>query len=182
MMDIGTLISEIAVQSGFDETGFVKIADLQFYPEVRRICEGNSCRNYGRTWACPPAVGTLESCRERVLQYGNMLLFSKKFQLEDSFDIEGMQNGLRSFKSAVDRFSENIRPFIADALILSNEGCGRCKVCTYPDAPCRFPDRLYPSLEGFGFIVSELAAMAGIKYNNGPNTVTYFGSILFNIV
>ena len=64
-------------------------------------------------------------------------------------------------------------------LLLSNEGCKRCEKCTYPDAPCRFPDKLFHSLEGYGFIVSELAKMAGISYINGENTVTYFGAVMF---
>ena len=84
-----------------------------------------------------------------------------------------------SFKTTVDRFAENAKTLIPNALILSNESCNRCKKCTYPDAPCRFPDKLYPSIEGFGFIVSELATQAGIKYNNGPNTVTFFGAVLY---
>ena len=108
-----------------------------------------------------------------------MLLFSQRFQLEDSFDFEGMHDGMVQFKQTVDRFADTVKPVISDALILSNEGCGRCKVCTYPDAACRFPEKLYPSIEGFGFIVSELAQQAGIKYNNGPNTVTFFGAVLF---
>ena len=64
-------------------------------------------------------------------------------------------------------------------LLLSNEGCGRCARCTYPDAPCRFPELLHHSLEGYGWIVKELADAAGIRYHNGPNTVTYFGALLF---
>ena len=87
---------------------------------------------------------------------------------------------MKTFKVTVDRFAEAVKEHMDDALILSNEGCGRCKDCTYPDAPCRFPDKLYPSIEGFGFIVSELAQQAGIKYNNGPNTVTFFGAVLYN--
>ena len=82
-------------------------------------------------------------------------------------------------KDTVDRLADRIKPNFPEALILSNEGCGRCKTCTYPDAPCRFPDKLYPSIEGFGFIVSELARQAGIRYNNGPDTVTFFGAVLF---
>ena len=69
---------------------------------------------------------------------------------------------------------------VSDFLLLSNEGCGRCTACTYPDAPCRFPQLLHHSLEGYGFIVSDLAKEAGIRYHNGANTVTYFGALLFN--
>ena len=179
-MDVIPALRKAAAGSGLTEWGLIKTTALRFYPQIRQICEGNSCRGYGKTWACPPAVGTLEECTNRVLQYENMLLFSQKFELEDSFDFESMENGMKTFKVTVDRFAEAVKEHMDDALILSNEGCGRCRDCTYPDAPCRFPDKLYPSIEGFGFIVSELAQQAGIKYNNGPNTVTFFGAVLYD--
>ena len=179
-MNTSEFIIDAATNSGLTQWGLIKTAELRFYPQIRQICEGNSCRGYGRTWACPPAVGTLEECTNRVLQYENMLLFSQKFELEDSFDFESMEHGMKTFKVTVDRFAEAVKEHMDDTLILSNEGCGRCRDCTYPDAPCRFPDKLYPSIEGFGFIVSELAQQAGIKYNNGPNTVTFFGAVLYN--
>lgn len=28
--------------------------------------------------------------------------------------------------------------------------------------------------------ISELASQAGVRYNNGPNTVTYFGALVCN--
>ncbi|HIV13348.1 MAG TPA: hypothetical protein IAA63_09455 [Candidatus Pullilachnospira stercoravium] len=53
-----------------------------------------------------------------------------------------------------------------------------CSECTYPEAPCRFPDRSHGSIEGYGIMVSDLANQAGINYINGANTVTYFGALL----
>lgn len=173
------LLKKAAGDSGCTEYGMIQTVELRFYPEIRRICEDNTCRGYGKTWACPPAVGTLEECRSRVMQYETMFLFSRKFDLEDSFDFEGMQQGMADFKKTVDRLADAVKPQLPNALILSNEGCGRCRNCTYPDAPCRFPDKLYPSIEGFGFIVSELAVKGGIRYNNGPDTVTFFGAVVF---
>lgn len=179
-MNILHQLQEIAVQSTLFETGYVEVSHLKFYPEVRAICERNTCRAYGTSWACPPAVGSIEECRERVSQYAKMLLFSKKYNLEDSFDFEGMTAGMHDFKKAADQFSRNLNGILTDYMLFSNEGCERCPECTYPDAPCRFPQLLHPSLEAYGFIVSELAREAGVRYNNGPNTVTYFGALLFN--
>lgn len=178
-MDILEKVKELAVQSNLSEAGYVEIGSLKYYPEIRKICEGNSCRNYGTSWACPPAVGTLEMCRERVEQYGKMLLFSKKYEIEDSFDLEGMKEGMADFKKTVDGFEEKIQEILSEYLILSNEGCGKCRTCTYPDEPCRFPKSLHHSLEGYGFVVSELAERAGVRYNNGVNTVTFFGALLW---
>ena len=170
---------DIARRIGFWEIGFVDMNHLRYYPEVRRICEQNTCRNYGKTWACPPAVGTLAECQRRVEQYDTMLLFSCKYDLEDSFDFEGMTAGLHAFKKTVDAFDAELKSLLTDYHLLANEGCGRCESCTYPSAPCRFPSNLHPSLEGYGFVVSELAKNAGIRYINGADTVTYFGALLF---
>ena len=169
----------LAKSVGFWEAGFLNMEQLRYYPEVRSICEQNTCRNYGKTWACPPAVGTLHDCQCRIEQYNTMLLFSGKYDLEDSFDFEGMTAGLHAVKKPVDVFAEKIDERLTDYLLLSNEGCGRCETCTYPSSPCRYPSRLYHSIEGYGFVVSELAKHAGIRYINGADTVTYFGALLF---
>ena len=89
-MDICKKIKETAIQSGMWQAGFINTRDLLFYPEIREICNGNSCRNYGKTWACPPATGTIDECKKRVMQYEKMLLFSIKYDLENPFDVEGM--------------------------------------------------------------------------------------------
>ena len=109
-----------------------------------------------------------------------MLLFTKKYELESSFDFEGMGEALHDFKKAVDRFHRRLESVLSSFLLLSNEGCGRCAKCTYPDEPCRFPDLMHHSLEGYGFMVNELAKEANVRYNNGPDTVTFFGALLFN--
>ncbi len=179
MRNVKEEIFNLAQRIGFWEIGSVDMALLRYYPEVRKICEQNTCRNYGKTWACPPAVGTLEACRCRVERYHSMLLFSGKYDLEDSFDFEGMQAGFYAFKQNVDVLGTEMEQRLTDYLLLSNEGCGRCETCTYPSAPCRFPSRLHHSIEGYGFVVSELATCAGIRYINGPDTVTYFGALLF---
>ena len=179
-MDIYSKIKSLALECGFLEIGRLEIEDLKYHPEIRAICEGNGCRNYGTSWACPPAVGTLDECRERVEKYGGMLLFSACSSLDDPFDMDGMRKGWKRFKEAVDRLNDALHYLLDNYFILSNEGCGRCKSCTYPSAPCRYPERLHHSLEGYGFIVSELARDAGIRYNNGSNTVTYFGALLYN--
>ena len=173
------LIEGLAARNGFTEYGYVPMDRLQFRADVRKICEGNSCHSYGSSWACPPAVGTLEECRRRVGQYDTMLLFTKKYALESSFDFEAMGEGLRDFKKTTDRFHKDLDSVLSGFLLLSNEGCGRCARCTYPDEPCRFPELLHHSLEGYGFVVSELAREAGVRYNNGPDTVTFFGALLF---
>ena len=169
--------AEYLSRMGITAYGDISISDLVFSDTVRHICEGNQCRNYGKTWACPPAVGTLAECRSKCYEYSRAFIFASTYKLEDSFDFEGMIQGHQRFKEVCDRVYEQLTyPF----LLLSNEGCIRCKECTYPASPCRFPDRLFPSLEGYGILVNELANSAGIPYSFGTNTVTYFGLVCYD--
>ena len=172
-------ILSLILQSGFSEAGLVEQAHIRYYPDIRKICEANSCRGYAASWACPPAVGTLDECKARIERFDDMVLFSKKYDLEDSFDFEGMQHGLHNFKKLLDVLNKRMKSCSTEFLLLGNEGCDRCTKCTYPHSPCRFPDLLYHSIEGYGFIVSDLAQKAGIRYNNGANTVTFFGALLY---
>lgn len=180
-MDIITQLKKIAIESGLYECGDMEVSKIKFYPELRKACEVNTCRKYDTKWTCPPGVGTLEECKARVLKFNTMILFSEKFELEDEFDIEGMAQGVIKFKKTVSAFEENIQGIIKEHMLLTNEGCNRCETCTYPDAPCRFPEKIHHSISGYGFFVSELARQVKIKYNNGKNTVTYLGALLFNV-
>jgi predicted metal-binding protein len=162
------------------QCGLAKPAEIKYRQEIREICKDNSCGQYGKTWACPPAVGTVEECKDRCLQYSAMLVFTGKFMLEDSFDFEGMARAMNDFKRIAHDVESAAKSYLKTYLVLSNESCNTCKTCAYPDAPCRFPEQLHHSIEGYGILVSELAKQAGVNYNNGNNTVTYFGALLFN--
>lgn len=171
------LLGQIMKDTGFSQYGVVDTGDIRFLQEIRKMCEVNTCQQYGKTWACPPAVGTVEECRQRVQQYEKLLVFNRKYDLEDSFDFEGRMAGAEHFAELCRKLDKQIKGYWEEYFILGNEGCRLCEQCTYPDAPCRFPDQAHGSLEGYGIFVTELANQAHIKYNNGPNTVTYFGGI-----
>lgn len=170
-------LQQILERAGVTQYGIIDTRDIHFSQEVRHMCEVNTCRQYGKTWCCPPALGTVEECQARICQYDRMLVFNVKYDLEDSFDFEGMQEGMARFKETCREIDAAFKPLIERYLMVANEGCGLCKQCTYPNAPCRFPDKAHGSLEGYGIFVNELAGTAGINYINGANTVTYFGGL-----
>ncbi len=178
-MSVNDYIASHREELGIHQFAFIKTSDLIFSDGVRKLCEMNSCGQYGKTWACPPGVGTLEECREKILKYENFFVFTTMHPLEDSFDFEGMEAGKVRHTEVCPAIVNLFREQYADLLVLSAEGCERCKTCTYPDAPCRFPETLYPSIESYGVEVNRLAATAGINYINGANTVTYFGCIAY---
>ena len=140
------------------------------------MCEAGACGKYGKTWACPPGAGTLEECRQRILAFDTLLVFSAKYSLDDPFDYEAMARGAAAFQDLCRELGQRLRALPGGCLLLSNGGCSLCPECTYPDAPCRHPEQAHTSLSANGILVSRLAEQAHIRYNNGPDTVTYFGA------
>ena len=152
---------------------------IPFSPAVAEACARNACGRYGKKWTCPPGVGTLEELERKIKARPYAAVFTCKYDIEDSFDFEGMREGQKQAKRVFRAVTDEMRAAGESFLALGNEGCELCESCTYPDAPCRFPDRASPSVEACGINVMQLAKEIGIKYNNGPNTVTYFSMILF---
>ncbi|MDR1612984.1 MAG: DUF2284 domain-containing protein [Planctomycetota bacterium] len=177
---MGADLRGIADRAGVFQYGVIGTPDIDFSEEVRKMCEANVCRKYAATWACPPAVGTVDECRAKCLRFRNVLVFSGKYDLEDSFDYEGMMGGMESFKRTARELEALLKPHLGEYLMLANEGCGICDACTYPARPCRFPDRVHGSIEGYGIFVDKLAEAAGMNYINGRNTVTYFGGLFYD--
>jgi predicted metal-binding protein len=77
-------------------------------------------------------------------------------------------------------FGEKARALIQDSLLLGSGGCKICETCTYPDSPCRFPDRMTISMEAMGLVVSDVCRANNLSYYYGPNTITYTGCVIFN--
>lgn len=164
---------------GIHEHAVLPIGRINFSDEVRKACEANYCGGYGKTWACPPGVGTVEECREKCNQFKYVYIFSSVHELEDSLDYEGMMDGKAAHEELCVEVGKLFATEIPNNLMLTAEGCANCTKCTYPNAPCRFPDKMHPSVESFGISVVKEAATAGINYINGANTVTYFGNVFF---
>ena len=87
---------------GISQYGIISPREIDFEADIQKICEKN-CGLYGKSWACPPAVGTVLQCRERCLQFKQAMLFNAVYPLEDSFDYEGMMAGHKEFKKLCDR-------------------------------------------------------------------------------
>ena len=62
-------------------------AELEFSERIRTVCREN-CPRYNKTWACPPAVGSVEACRARCLSYPQGLLITSLTEVADIADTE----------------------------------------------------------------------------------------------
>lgn len=161
------------------ERKLILSADIPFSQTVVDACKANLCGRYGKYWTCPPGVGDISTLEEKIKSYKYGMVFTTKFDLEDWFDVEGMNDGINQTKKILYEITEQMKSDGISILALGCEGCNLCEKCTYPDSPCRYPERAIVSVEAAGINVVELALNAGLKYNNGKNTVTYFCIVLF---
>ncbi len=160
-----------------------RIIDSQVIPFSQSVvdaCKANRCGKYGTCWTCPPGVGDFRDLECKIKSYKTAAVFTQKFDLEDSFDFEGMIEGAKTAAKTLLSIKEELDRDGIEYMALGCEGCGLCEKCTYPDSPCRFPEKATPSVEACGINVVELSRIIDVKYNNGPNTVTYFCVILFD--
>lgn len=162
------------------EHALMRSGDVIFSEEVRLLCENNGCGLFCTSWACPPAMGSMADCKKRCLEYKYAFMFTTVKDLKGQYDMEGWRHARKKHEKVTDTVVNVFRKYDKDLLALSTEGCALCKECTYPNAPCKHPDCMYPATEGFGILVLEQARKYNVPYNNGKNTVTYFSMIFFN--
>lgn len=170
----------LALECGFSVAEPMDVATLKFLPDVRSMCAADRCRSYGKTWSCPPACGELDYWEERCRCFTKGLILQTVGDREDSYDFEAMMEAAEENKKQFDRFTEALRARGADFLAMSAGTCTRCEKCTYPDAPCRFPEKLYPSMEACGLFVSGVCSDNGVKYYYGEDKIAYTCCLLYN--
>lgn len=178
MRDIHATVGEY-----FDKTKEVESSSLKILDEVRVLCEKNKCGNYNKSWNCPPAVGTLDEIKEEFTKFPKLIIFYEIYTLKNNMDWEGMIKGIETFDETVTKLQKDLskdRKNKEDFIILGSAGCKICERCAYLDGePCRFPDDVTTSAEACGVDCMSLMKDNGLPYNNGPETVTYIGCVLY---
>ncbi len=157
---------------------FFSTAELEFSPRIRTVCE-QECPRYGKSWACPPAVGTVDECRARCLSYPEGLLISTLAEVQDISDMEQTLATRPAHEAVTHQVADLLRAQGVQVLGLSSESCAICPECSYPDGPCRHPELMYPCVESHGIVVTALAEKYGIEYQYGNNVVTWFSLLLY---
>lgn len=150
---------------------------IEFSERIRYVCE-HECTMYGKSWACPPAVGSVAECREKVLSYPAGLVFTTLTEVEDIADLEATLATRAPHEKITRQVRDILRQYSHDVLTLSTEACAICEHCTYPNAPCRNPDRMFPCVESYGVVATDLAEKNGIEFYNG-NLVTWFSVLCY---
>jgi predicted metal-binding protein len=155
---------------------------VRFDQAVRNICRQNACGQYGKNHMCPPAIKDIKEWKEEILSYKNAIIVTKVYQTKNKFDMKSMFEGIVDFQKTLIGLKEDLVDEFPEkrVLLLGAGSCFICKKCTYTDGePCRFPEKAFPSVEACGIDVMSLSKSAGVRYNNGENTVTYIGVVLY---
>ncbi len=176
-MDQQKLETQIA-QFPVCEYAFLLPQEIPFLEEVRYICR-TECPQYARSWSCPPAVGTVEECRARCMEYTGGFLFTTVAEVRDLADLAETLATRMEHEEITREIRDLFRRECAETLVLSTESCAVCEQCAYPDAPCRHPGRMFPCIESYGILVTKLAENCGICFMNEGNVVTWFSLILY---
>ena len=172
---------QLALECGAAKATILSQDQIVTSAAFRDICAGNGCGLYGKCWMCPPDIGDITPLMAKVQQFPYALWYQTIRELEDSFDIEGMLEAGQRHVLLSQKLQEAVNPLLVkNFLHLTCGGCRLCDRCAkLDDEPCRMPEKALSSLEAYGVDVYQTTKDTDLKYINGPDTVTFFGMILF---
>ena len=161
------------------QSAWLRADQVPFSLRVREICE-RECPRYNSSWSCPPAVGTVQECEARCRNFRDCFVFSTVSEVDDAANLEQTLALRMEHEEITRQVGRIFRKRYGTCLILSTESCGICARCSWPDAPCRYPEKMFPCVESYGILVSELADGCGLEFQCGSNIVNWFSVIFFN--
>jgi len=171
-------LARLAREAGFSAWSLLDPGTIVCRSEVRDMCAGNACGQYGKRWSCPPGCGSLDRCAQEIAGRTQGILVQTVGELEDEFDGEAMMETEALHKEHFRKMLAALRENAGDVLALGAGCCTRCKVCSYPDEPCRFPAEAVSSMEAYGILVLQVCADNGLTYYYGPDKIAYTGCFL----
>lgn len=156
---------------------FIDTSELTFSERIRTVCE-DQCPMYNKSWACPPAVGTVEECKARCLRFPRALMITTVTEVSDIANIEETLATRGPHEEITRQAAALVKEQTSEVMILSTEACAVCEKCAWPDGPCRHPEIMNPCVESHGIIATDIAEKHGIEFFNG-NIVTWFSLIFY---
>lgn len=174
-------IEEYITRFPIYQYAFLSSRDIEFSDKVRTICK-KECPRYGKSWSCPPAVGTVAHCTEVCQGYPYALLFSSVAEVKDYSDM----NALLATKAEHEDITRQIEQFLKDdawkCYTLSTDSCSICEKCTYPKGSCLHPDQMHPCIESHGILLTKNIEENHMDYFMGEQMVLWFSLIFLKPV
>ena len=159
---------------------YIDPTSLEFSQRIRYICSAE-CPMYGKTWACPPAVGEVDRCQSKCLGYSSCLMIGTITEVEDIADIELSLQTRGDHEEITNQVRDFMRQQGVDPYVLSTEACAICDRCAYLDGqPCRHPDKMHPCVESHGINLIPTLEENGLDFQYGSNIITWYSLLFFN--
>ena len=158
---------------------YVDPKSLEFSDRIRWICE-NECPMCNKTWACPPAVGSVASCREKCQGYDNCLMIATITEVADIADLEETLATRPEHEAITNQVVSLLEEQGVTPYVLSTEACAICERCAWLDGqPCRHPDKMHPCVESHGINIIPTLEENGIEFQFGSNVVTWVSMLFY---
>ena len=159
---------------------FIDPKSIEYSDRIRWICE-HECPMYGKTWACPPGVGTVAECSAKCRSYNSCLMIGTITEVEDIASIEQALTTRPEHEAITNVVRQMFREQGIEPYILSTEACAVCDRCAILDGlPCRMPGRMHPCVESHGINLIPTLEENGLDSQYGGNIVTWYSLLFFN--
>ena len=159
---------------------YIDPKSLEFSERIRYICK-TECPMYGKTWACPPAVGEVSECQAKCLGYENCLLIGTITETQDISNMEATLATRHDHEKLTNQVRDLMREQGVNPYILSTEACAVCERCAFLDGlPCRMPGKMHPCVESHGINLIPTLEENGLPFQYGDNMVTWYSLLFFN--
>jgi predicted metal-binding protein len=169
-------LSELPLYTFF----YIDPAQLEFSDRIRYICQAE-CPRYGKSWACPPGVGSVTECKAKCLGYQECLVVGTITECLDIADIDETLATRPEHEKLTDQVADMLRDMGVEPYVLSTDSCAICTKCTYPQGqPCRHGDKMHPCIESHGINLIPTLEENGLEFQYGGNIVTWYSLLFFN--
>ncbi|NME72025.1 DUF2284 domain-containing protein [Flammeovirga aprica] len=169
----------VCQNKGAFKAHIIDIEKIIFDEKLRAYCEVNHCGHFGKNYACPPSVGEVDDIIAEAKGYNKALVYQTVNSYIGSFDNHGVRKAIKKHDVVANKISKEIDLHYEKHLDLRAGPCTVCKECTIiNNEPCKYPEKKRASLEAYCINVSSLAEECKMDYNNGEDTVTFFGAFL----
>jgi predicted metal-binding protein len=129
------------------------------------------CPNHGKKWSCPPFgfdVPELLGRYKYAYLFGVKMIYDDETRALAGTKEKALDTAVGLMRKVNTDLQELLRGIEADypgSLAASGGTCRICDTCARPeDKPCRFPDKMRPSVESLGFDVTMITEeLLGIK-------------------
>ena len=172
---------QYAIEEGFAAAQIADTADIVFDFSFRTYCEENLCGQYGANHTCPPACGSPEAMKQRILAHKKALVLQTIWEVSDYSDMEQIKPAKASHNAAQVRLMKRFREQGCSGFLVGASGCALCSPCNYAlGQPCSFPEYQFSCMSAYCIFVKKLADKCGIEYDCGEGLLAFFGMYVFD--